>query len=147
VGEIDPLRVHVEAARHQSGWTAEDEAMILLRYPENVLAAIHLSYNQRFTTNRKTLHFDKAVVTVDNGDELWIDGVQVVAPPRPAASGKLLGSQVHHYFALQFREFALAVRGRPHRSVLHPMALRQTRLNRRIIDLAQREPAGDGQGA
>ncbi len=28
----EPLRVHVETARHQSGWQGEDEAMILLGY-------------------------------------------------------------------------------------------------------------------
>ncbi len=138
VGEVDPVRVHAEKARHQSGWLGEDEAMILLRYPDDVIASIHLSYNQRFAMNRKTLHFEKAVLTIENGDELWIDGTQVVAPPAPErVEGKLLGAQIHHYFATQFREFALAVRGRPSRAVTHPMAVRQLRLNRRIIEIAQ----------
>jgi predicted dehydrogenase len=137
VGEVDPIRVHAEKARHQSGWKGEDEAMILLRYPDDVIASIHLSYNQRFAINRKTLHFEKAVLAIENGDELWIDGVQAVTPPVPeTVEGRLLGAQIHHYFATQFREFALAVRGRPNRSVLHPMALRQTRLNRRIVEVA-----------
>jgi predicted dehydrogenase len=138
VGEVDPIRVHAEKARHQSGWKAEDEAMVLLRYPEDVIASIHLSYNQHFRINRKTLHFEKATVSVENGDQLWIDGALVVEPPAPhAADRTLLGAGIRHYFATQFREFALAVRGRPNRSVTHRMALRQTRLNQRIVETAQ----------
>ena len=137
VGDVDPVRIHVEAARHQTGWQAEDEAMILLRYPDDVLASIHVSYNQPATTNRKTVHFEKATVCVDNGDELWIDHRPVVMPARTIPDdGPLLGDGITHFFATQFREFALAVRGRPNRSVLHDQALRQFRLNRAIVDAA-----------
>ncbi|WP_260928542.1 Gfo/Idh/MocA family protein [Novosphingobium sp. 9] len=139
VGEVDPVSVHVEAVRHQSGWQGEDEAMILLRYPGDILASIHVSYNQRHTINRKTVHFENATVCLDNGDELWIDGQPEVVPQRmPKTDEALLGDGITHYFATQLREFALAVRGAPNRSVLHPMALRLTRLNRLIVDLAAR---------
>ena len=140
VGDVDPLRIHVEAARHQSGWQGEDEAMILMRYPGDVLASIHVSYNQTATMNRKVVHFEKATVRIENGDELWIDDQPVVVPARTGEQGgPLLGDSVTHYFETQFREFALAVRGQPNRSVLHPMALRLTRLNCKIVELAAGE--------
>lgn len=43
----DAQHVHAEVARWQQDWASEDEAMILLRYPGNVLAQVHISYNQR----------------------------------------------------------------------------------------------------
>lgn len=139
VGEVDPVRIHVEAARHQPGWQAEDEAMILLRYPDDVLASIHVSYNQRAMMNRKVAHFENATVRVENGDELWIDDQPVVMPVRPEVNDTaLFNDGITHYFETQMREFALAVRGLPNRSVLHPSALRQTRLNRAIIEAARR---------
>lgn len=134
-GDVDPLRIHVEAARHQSGWKAEDEAMILLRYPDDVLASIHVSYNQKSRVNRKTIQFEHASVRVENGDELWVDDVQIVAPEQEKqAVGALLGEEIYHYFFAQFREFALAVRGCPSRSVRADEAVRQIRLNRAILD-------------
>ncbi|MGF7156054.1 putative dehydrogenase [Novosphingobium gossypii] len=140
VGEVDPVRIQVEAARHQPGWQAEDEAMILLRYPDDVLASIHVSYNQRRMMNRKVAHFEKATVRIENGEELWIDDEPVVMPARPEAGDTaLFNDGITHYFEMQVREFALAVRGQPHRSVLHPSALRQTRLNRAIVAAARRE--------
>lgn len=140
VGEVDPLRLHVEAARHQSGWRAEDEAMILLRYPDDVMASIHVSYNQKTTMNRKVCHFENATVRVENGDELWIDDRPVVTPVSSAVDdGALFNDGITHYFETQMREFALAVRGLPNRSVLHHAALRQTRLNRAIVAAARHE--------
>jgi len=137
VGDVDPLRIHVEAARHQPGWQAEDEAMILLRYPDDVLASIHVSYNQRATMNRKTVHFEHATVSIDNGDELWIDGAPIVAPSRDGArDAALFNDGITHYFETQMLEFAAAVRGLPNRSVLHADAVRQTRLNRAIVAAA-----------
>jgi predicted dehydrogenase len=144
IGEVDPLRIHVEATRHQTGWQGEDEAMILLRYPQDVLVSIHVSYNQSATINRKIVHFEKATLRVENGDELWIDDNPVVVPNRtPQRDRALLGDRVTHYFETQFREFALAVRGHPHRSVGPAEALRLTRLNLAIVAEAHRAyPAG-----
>lgn len=137
VGPVDPLRIHVEAARHQHGWQAEDEAMILLRYPGDVLATIHVSYNQRQTMNRKVLHFENATVRVENGDELWIDDQPVVVPAKAETQDTaLFNDGITHYFETQLREFALAVRGLPNRSVLHAEALRQSRLNHAVIAAA-----------
>jgi len=138
-GDVDPIRMHVEVARHQSGWQAEDEAMILLRYPDDVIASIHVSYNQKAMTNSKTVHFEHATLRVENGDELWIDNELVVKrEPLKAADGALLGNSVVHYFETQFREFAKAVRGLPSRSVKPEAALRQIRLNRAILEAAAR---------
>jgi len=140
VGEVDPRRLHVEVARHQDGWQAEDEAMILLRYPDDVLASIHLSYNQATMMNRKVAHFENATVRVENGDELWIDDQPVVVPQRAASEDTaLFNDGITHYFETQAREFARAVRGLPNRSVLHGSALRQTRLNQAILAAARHD--------
>ncbi|MBT0669260.1 Gfo/Idh/MocA family oxidoreductase [Novosphingobium profundi] len=138
VGDVDPVRLHVEAARHQSGWQAEDEAMILMRYPEDVLVSIHVSYNQATTMNRKVVHFENATVRIENGDELWIDDVPVVVPERaPSDDTALFNDGIAHYFETQMREFARAVQGLPNRSVRHDAALRQSRLNHAIIAAAR----------
>ena len=113
--------------------------MILLRYPDDVLASIHVSYNQKSMTNSKTVHFEHATLRVENGDELWIDNERVVKrEPLKSADGALLGNSVVHYFETQFREFAKAVRGLPSRSVRPEDALRQIRLHRAILDSAAR---------
>jgi predicted dehydrogenase len=140
VGEVDPVRIHAEVARHQTGWQAEDEAMILLRYPDDVLASIHLSYNQATMMNRKVAHFEHATVRVENGDELWIDDAAVVLPKQAASDDTaLFNDGITHYFETQVQEFARAVRGLPNRSVLHGSALRQTRLNQAILAAARHD--------
>ena len=132
----DAQHVHAEVARWQDGWASEDEAMILLRYPGNVLAQVHISYNQRYLVDRKTVHFDDAMLRVENGEWLWQDGRCVVEPPDAAAGDphRMGGRDLNHYFQTQFREFVAAVRGEPHRSVLHEEGLRLTRLLDRVID-------------
>jgi predicted dehydrogenase len=135
MGGVDAEHVHAEVARWQSDWDAEDEAMILLRYPGGVLAQLHISYNQRFLVDRKTVHFDDAMLRVENGEWLWQDARCIVEPP-DAGSGdphRMGGRDLGHYFETQFREFAAAVRGEPHRSVLHEEGLRLTRLLDRVI--------------
>lgn len=139
VGDIDPLRITVEAARHQSGWQAEDEAMILLRYPGDVLASIHVSYNQKAMTNRKTVHCEHGTLRIENGDELWIDDQLVVSPAEAKdVDGPLLGDGITHYFSAQFREFARKIAGLPSRSVRPDEAVRQIRLNLDIVKHARR---------
>lgn len=132
----DAQHVHAEVARWQQDWASEDEAMILLRYPGNVLAQVHISYNQRYLVDRKTVHFDDAMLRVENGEWLWQDGRCVVEPPDAAAGDphRMGGRDLNHYFQTQFREFVAAVRGEPHRSVLHEEGLRLTRLLDRVID-------------
>jgi predicted dehydrogenase len=132
---VDPLNVHAEVARWQDGWASEDEAMILLRYPGGVLAQVHISYNQRFLVDRKTVHFDDAMLRVADGEWLWQDG-RCVVEPAPTATGdphRMGGRDLNHYFRTQFAEFVAAVRGQPHRSVLHEEGLRLTRLLDRVI--------------
>jgi len=139
VGDVDPLRITVEAARHQSGWQAEDEAMILLRYPGDVLASIHVSYNQKAMTNRKTVHFEHATLRIENGDELWIDDTLVVSPAQAKdVGGPLLGDGITHYFSAQFREFSAKIAGLQSRSVRPDEAVRQIRLNLEIVKQARR---------
>lgn len=140
VGPVDPVKLHVEVAQHQSGWQAEDEAMILARYPDDVLASIHVSYNQKQIMNRKVAHFEHGTLRVENGDELWIDEQPVIIPTRSktAEEGNFTDGMTH-YFTCQLREFTRAIAGLPNRSVLHDEAVRQTRLNQAILKAGNAE--------
>ncbi|NLR70355.1 Gfo/Idh/MocA family oxidoreductase [Novosphingobium sp. ERN07] len=136
MGADDPLRVQAEAARWQSGWQGEDEAMILLGYPGRRMASVHISYNQRSVFDRKVLHFASGVAEIEDGEVLKWNGEVLVAPPEgvlvnPRAMG---GRKLGHFFAQQWREFAAAVRGKPHRCPTgHDAA--------RLIDLIDRVKA------
>lgn len=130
----DPVRVHVEAARHQDGWRGEDEAMILLAYPGRRMATLHLSYNQRHVVDRKTLFFDRGVLRIEDGESLYWNDVVVVQPVAgtigdPHSMG---GRDLSGYFRTQLAEFVAAVRGEPHRSSLHGDGLRLIALLDRV---------------
>ncbi|ATW03385.1 Gfo/Idh/MocA family oxidoreductase [Sphingorhabdus sp. YGSMI21] len=116
MGRDDPLRVHVEAARHQSGWQAEDEAMMLFAYPERKMASVHISYNQPHVHDRKTLFFDQGVAEIQDGELLRWNNELLVEPPAGTFtdSSKMGGRDLSHYFTAQLMEFAKAVRGEPH---------------------------------
>jgi predicted dehydrogenase len=130
-----PLNVHAEVARFQHEWDGEDEAMILLRYPGGRLAQVHLSYNQRFVVDRRTVHFDDAMVRIEDGEYLWVNEQLVIEADAPAANAKRMGGRdFGHYFRTQFEEFVRAVRGEPHRSVLHDEGVHLTRLVQRVLD-------------
>jgi predicted dehydrogenase len=126
----DPVRVNVETARHQSGWQAEDEAMILLRYPNQRMASVHISYNQSFVVDRKTLHFEKAMVRIEDGDFLWVNGDLVIRPDSSGETGgsRMGGRDLSAFFRIQIEEFVKAVRGQENRSV-------RQHEGRRLIDL------------
>lgn len=115
-----PLRVHVEAARHQDRWLGEDEAMMLLGYSGRRMASVHISYNQRQIVDRKLLSFDRGVLRLEDGLSLfWNDAPVVVAPDAGSPGLRRMGARsLSGYFHVQFAEFAKAVRGEPHRSVL-----------------------------
>lgn len=130
-----PLNVHAETSRFQANWVGEDEAMILLRYPGGRLAQVHISYNQKFIVDRKTVHFDDAMVRLEDGEYAWVDSRQVVDPSLPVGDTKRMGGRdFGHYFRTQLHEFVAAVHGKPHRSVLHEEGVHLTRLLRRAID-------------
>jgi predicted dehydrogenase len=130
----DALTVHCEVARHQQGWQGEDEAMILLRYPGDCMASVHISYNQRFLVDRKTLHFERAFVRIENGDDLWIDDRHVLGPMVGGLDASTMGRRdLGQYFRCQLREFAAAVRGENHRSVLADEGVRLTELLDRVL--------------
>ena len=133
---VEALNVHAEVARWQEDWASEDEAMILLRYPGGVLAQLHISYNQRFVVDRKTLHFDDAMLRIEDGEWLWQDERCVVEPAADATGDphRMGARDLNHCFRTQFAEFVAAVRGQPHRSVLHEEGLRLTRLLDRVIE-------------
>lgn len=117
----DPLRVHVEATRHQSGWRGEDEAMILMAFPGRRMATVHVSYNQRRIVDRKLLLFDRGVLRIEDGDWLyWNDELRVGSAGGPGEERRRMGGRdLSGFFRTQIAEFARAVRGLPHRSVLH----------------------------
>jgi predicted dehydrogenase len=121
VMNADPLRVHAEAVRRKDHWAGEDEAMILLAYPGGRLASVHLSFNQKPVENRKVLVFEQGTAIIEHDNHLSFNGTALVEP----------GEDEHrHYldeaieFRRQFREFALAIDGRPNRSVSAAEGLR-----------------------
>ena len=134
-GGEQPVNVHAEVGRFQQDWHGEDEAMILLRYPGGRLAQVHISYNQRFVVDRRTVHFDDAMLRIENGEWLWVDDRLVVEPaPQGGDPTKMGGRELGHYFRIQFAEFVHAVRGEPHRSVLHEEGVHLTRLLARALE-------------
>lgn len=145
MGEDDPLRVHAEAARHQSGWQGEDEAMILMAYPGRRMASVHISYNQPSVLDRKVLHFEKGVLEIEHGEILSWNGEVLVTPPEgvlvdPRAMG---GRRLDHYFIGQIREFVRAVRGQAHRCVTGYDAARLIALIDRVKASARANSAAD----
>ena len=112
--------------------------MILLRYPGQRLASVHLSYNQRFVLDRRTLHFGDAMLQIEDGDYLWVNDQLVVQPAHiDSGSGQQMGKRdLLQYFRIQFEEFVHAVHAEPHRSVLHHEGLRLTTLIERVIQSA-----------
>lgn len=116
MGAADPLRVHVEAARHQTGWQAEDEAMMLFAYPDRKMATVHISYNQPHVHDRKTLFFDKGVAVIEDGELLRWNGESLVEPAAGVLtdSNRMGGRDLSHYFTAQLSEFAKAIRGESH---------------------------------
>jgi predicted dehydrogenase len=114
VMDDDPLRVHAEAVRRKPYWAGEDEAMMLLAYPGDRLASVHLSFNQNPVEDRKVLVFEQGTAVIENDRRLSFNGKTLVEPGI---------DEDRHYldeaveFRRQFREFVLAVQGQPNRSV------------------------------
>ncbi len=129
----DAQTVHCEAGRFQSDWQGEDEAMILLRYPDSCLASVHVSYNQSFVVDRKTLHFEHALLRIENGDELWINGERVMGRAKLDESVHQMGRKdMGPLFTRQLQEFVAATRGEANRSVTHDQGLRLMSLLDRV---------------
>lgn len=143
-GNEDPLSVHAETARFQNDWAGEDEAMILLRYPRGRLAQVHISYNQKFIVDRKTVHFDDAMIRIEDSEFAWVDDKSVVAPSTAIGDFKRMGGRdFGHWFQTQLREFVAATRGATNRSVLHDDGVRLTKLLRRAIESSLRNDSAD----
>ena len=137
MGEDDPVRVSVETARHQSGWLGEDEAMILLGYPRQRMASIHLSYNQAWIVDRKTLHYERAMVTIEDGERLSVNGeLRFGSAGGDQSDRRMGGRDLSSYFRSQLEEFARAVRGLRNRSVLHGEGQRLTELIDTVLRVA-----------
>ena len=143
MGADDPLRVHAEAARWQTGWQGEDQAMIVMAYPGRRLASVHISYNQPSIIDRKVLHFSKGVVEIEDGEFLRFNRELRVEPPAGVVrDGRVMGGRdLSHYFRNQLAEFAAAARGLPHRCVTGEDAARTIDLIDRILADARRNAA------
>ncbi|MEZ5498472.1 MAG: Gfo/Idh/MocA family oxidoreductase [Steroidobacteraceae bacterium] len=129
--------VQCQAARLQADWQGEDEAMMILRYPQSRLAQIHLSYNQSFVVDRRCVHFERSMVRIEDGDYLYVDDELIIEPQLPAsAMHRMGGRDFDHYFRTQLEEFAHAVHGQRHRCVLHDEGVRLTRLTQRALESA-----------
>ncbi|MDE1149810.1 MAG: Gfo/Idh/MocA family oxidoreductase [Azospirillaceae bacterium] len=148
MGQDEPSRVQVEAARHQTGWLGEDEAMILLGYPGRRMVSIHISYNQRQVTDRKTLFFDLGVMRIEDGEFLyWNDELLVRPDPATITDARSMGGRdLSGYFRTQLQEFIHAVRGQPHRSPLGNDGARLIALIDRIKAAARATCADDIDG-
>ncbi|NLR40435.1 Gfo/Idh/MocA family oxidoreductase [Novosphingobium sp. ERW19] len=145
MGADDPVRVYAEAARLQSGWQGEDEAMIVMAYPGRRMASVHISYNQPTVQDRKTLYFETGILEIEHGEILrWNDEV-IVMPPTGVLGDprKLGGRSLTHYFEGQIEEFAKAVRGRPHRMPTGYDAARLIALIDRVRASARANSAAD----
>lgn len=145
MGDADPVRVHAEAARLQSGWQGEDEAMILLAYPGRRLASVHISYNQPSVMDRKVLHFDTGVLEIEHGEILRWNGDVIVQPPEGVLIDPLRmgGRRLEHYFQDQLTEFARAVRGQSNRMPTGHDAARLIGLIDRVKASARANSAAD----
>ncbi len=133
MGDEDPSSIHALATRHQAEWAAEDEAMILLGYPSGCMTSLHLSYNQPNIVDRKMLCFEHATVVIEGSDTLIIEGQKILGPPPGNAERDRMGRDLSEFFETQLAAFVDAVRGRPHRSVLHREALRLTALVQSVL--------------
>lgn len=131
-------RVHVETARHQDGWRGEDEAMILLSYPGKRMASVHVSYNQDYVVDRKSLHFENAFVLIEDNERVWVNDEPVVAPAQlpEGSTHKMGGRDLTPYFVDQLKEFANAIRGQPHRCILADEGVRFTQLLDEVLRAA-----------
>jgi len=120
----DPVRVHAEAVRRKAYWAGEDEAMMLFAYPDRRLASVHLSFNQEPVENRKVLVFEHGTAIIEGDRHLSFNGKTLVEPGE---------DEQRHYldeaveFRRQFREFAMAARGRPNRAVTAAEGIRLMR--------------------
>jgi len=131
MGGAEPINVHAESVRHRDDWRADDEAMLLLSYPDRRLASVHLTYNQLPHVDRAVLLFDDTVVQLDDRFVLTVNGERVVEPDEGELSEQ---ARPALQFVWQFEEFAKAVRGQSNRSVLHE----EGACLMRIVDAAKR---------
>jgi predicted dehydrogenase len=114
--QAEPMQLSAIAARHQRGWQAEDEVMIQMSFPNGRLASVHLSYNQGYVTDRKTIFFENGVAQIENGvvlkhnGKILVDGSDTIQNPNTMGGRNLSG-----FFVNQLIEFKKAIVGMPNR--------------------------------
>jgi UDP-N-acetyl-2-amino-2-deoxyglucuronate dehydrogenase len=143
MGDDDPLRIHAEVARHQSGWQGEDEAMMTLAYPGKRMASVHISYNQPYVHDRKTLFFDKGVAEIEAGAWLRWNGDVLVepAPGEITQASRMGGRDLSVFFRNQIIQFANAIAGQKHNCPVGDDAARLVDLVARVMASARANTA------
>lgn len=111
-----PSRVYAQSAQWRDCWSAEDEAMIALQYPEGRMATVHLSYNQQPFFERYYMLFDGCFVEVRDVNTVLVNDKVVFTPPGGEDATLLVANDL---FKNQAVEFARAVRGLENRSAIH----------------------------
>jgi hypothetical protein len=135
----DPVHIQAMCARHQTGWLAEDEAVIGLAYPGGRLANVHISYNQEFLVDRRVLYFEHMTARIEDSEFLWLNDDLVISPEVVPEPLHLMGARdLTGYFYNQMHEFVRAMHGETSGCVLHDEGLRLTALTQQIIATAVR---------
>lgn len=128
-----PSKVTTTASQWRDCWKAEDEAMILLQYPENRMATVHLSYNQQPFFERYYLLFDNCFVEIRDVNTVLVNDEVIFTPPGGEGATLLVTNDL---FKNQFAEFAPAARGLANRSAVHPQGVALMRVLEAAIQSA-----------
>jgi predicted dehydrogenase len=115
-----PTRVYAQSSQWRDCWSAEDEAMISLQYPDKRMASVHLSYNQEPFFERYYLLFDGCLVEIRDINTVLVNDEVVFRPPGGEGATLLVANDL---FKNQVLEFARAIRGLDNRSALHPQGV------------------------
>jgi predicted dehydrogenase len=104
----NPLRVQATSARHNPGWEGEDEAALLLDFPDGGIGVGHLSFNANPGFNERGIVAARGTMRMTDDTRLVVNGETVV----DETYGPYL--QGGPNFDAQMREFLTAIReGRP----------------------------------
>ena len=99
-----PTRVQATAARHNPGWEGEDEAALLLDFPDGGIGVGHLSFNAKPGYNERGIVAAGGTMRMTDDTKLAVNGQTVV----DETYGPYL--QGGPNFDAQTREFLTAIR-------------------------------------
>ena len=111
-----PERVYCEAFRNNKNWEGEDETTLLLGFSENRHATIKMSWNTKLKDDKEWDGKNKMLSSSDIFYQRYIQGTQGTLHLNDetvlSLNGTILveGPQTPGNFALQYKEFARAIR-------------------------------------